>query len=135
MLKLSRQTDYGLMLLTALAKEQSKDYISLSQIAEKYKLPYKFLTRIATKLKSAQIVTSREGVAGGYRLSMAPQHITLAHVIQTLEKNIGLTDCVYGKSCPAKTVCHHQSVMQELSDKLMLSLSQKTIQDLVNSKR
>lgn len=59
MFNISKQSDYGLLMLEYL--KDKRDYISLTEIVEKLKLPKRFLARIASKLVSARILLSREG--------------------------------------------------------------------------
>jgi DNA-binding IscR family transcriptional regulator len=51
MLTISKKSDYGLLFLTTLARQDSDQFIPLSAISKDQDLPYKFLSQIAIELK------------------------------------------------------------------------------------
>src|SRR3990167_8577050 len=83
MFRLSQKADYGLILLSDLAK--SKSLTSVSKIANKNQISPKFLSQIAHDLKEAGILTSKEGVLGGYTLAKSARDIKLLDVLKILE--------------------------------------------------
>ena len=82
MFKLSQKADYGLMLLSSLAR--SKKLIPISAIAQKNQISPKFLSQVANELKRAGILTSKEGIAGGYSLAKSAGEIKLLDVLKFL---------------------------------------------------
>jgi Rrf2 family protein len=133
MLKLSKQSDYGLILLEALAQSEPKAYISLTTIATKHSLPYKFLGQIATKLAAHHLIKSKEGSGGGYSLAKKPASITLDQVVTALDGPIAPTACMKGRSCRCVDSCLHADVMRQLSTSFTQSLKGYTLADLLKS--
>ena len=70
-MKLSKRGEYALRSLINLgiAFEVGRSLVQVSEIAEKEKLPIKFLEQIVQALKEAGIVVSVRGKFGGYRLA------------------------------------------------------------------
>ena len=84
----SARADYGMCAVLELARvysESSEQLITSEKIARDQNIPSKFLEGILRELRQANIVLSRRGPDGGYRLARAPQEITVADVIRALD--------------------------------------------------
>jgi Rrf2 family protein len=86
-------------------------------------------------LKSAGIVESRRGVAGGYRLSKPPEKISLALVIRHIEGPLAPVSCVSEKfysrcSCPDEARCGIRSVMKDVRDAIVNILEGVSVAEL-----
>lgn len=131
MLSLSKKSDYGLVLLSALARQPASVHASLRQLSRDHHLPYKFLSHIALSLKSAGIITSKEGLKGGYRLQHSPSQINLYRVLTALEGPLALTPCLKGFACSRKATCSHYHLIAKLSHHLISTLKQTSLADIV----
>lgn len=130
MLRLSRKVDYGLAFLSALAGEP-KEWVSLAGVAEERGISVKFLSQLAGSLKDAGLVTSREGVGGGYKLAKRPSSIDLKQVIEALEGDTALQSClVKSGSCPIEKGCTHKPMWVRIQKKLDGMLAGVSIEEL-----
>jgi len=79
---ISAKTEYACIAVLELAVryEQGKP-VRIREIAEANGIPSRFLVQILLQLKSAGIVGSTRGAAGGYQLVKPPGEITLAEVM------------------------------------------------------
>ena len=85
-MKITRQGDYALRALLALAfATEDQKTLSIRQISETDKIPYKFLEQIMVHLKKTGFVKSTKGKYGGYCLARPAQKITLGEVIRAVE--------------------------------------------------
>jgi len=85
-MKLSAKTEYACLAMLQLAEEYDLgEPVQIRRIAEKHGIPSRFLVQILLQLKSASLVASTRGAAGGYRLSRSPDQISLADVIEVME--------------------------------------------------
>jgi len=130
MLKLSKKVDYGLLFLTALARSGNKEFVSLKKVAEKYKLPYKFIGQVASELNQAGVVQSREGVKGGYKLAKKARDISVGEVVKVLEGKISPVGCMRGVECDCEKECGHKEVVKKMARKAQRFLESQTIEDL-----
>ena len=130
MLKLSRQVDLGILLLTDLAGLKNGQTLSLSNWAQTKHLPYRFLTKIALSLKQAKLITSKEGRTGGYRLAKGISQISLGEVIARLEGRTSPVACLRGEQCPAFPYCRHKKVIIGVSGLIDNYLSKVTLKEL-----
>lgn len=131
MFRLSTRADYGLILLSSVAKameDKSGSYISISTIAQKNKISPKFLSQIAQDLKKAGIITAREGVAGGYTLAKAPSQIKLMDVLKVLDGELVEGKCFEDDH---ECVCGAGEMWKEMKAQLEATLGTKTVADLV----
>ena len=139
-MKLSLRGEYALRVLLVLGLEYELSVISIQAISRQQNIPKRFLEQILNDLKSAGLVQSRRGVAGGYRLARPPQEISLASVIRHIEGALAPVSCVsqrfYEKcSCPDESRCAIRSVMKEVRDTVVKVAERITIADLCERSR
>ena len=136
-MKLSVRGEYALRALTVLGLDYSEgdSVLRIQEISNRQRIPKRFLEQILNDLKAAGIVESRRGMAGGYRLRMPPDRITLAEVIRYIEGPLAPVSCVseryYEKcSCPDEEKCGIRSVMKEVRDAIVKILENVTVAQL-----
>src|SRR6267142_4310638 len=118
-MKLSLRGEYALRALLVLGLHYGDKVIPIGVISEQQNIPKRFLEQILNDLKSAGILESKRGIAGGYRLKVPPDRITLAEVIRHIEGPLAPVSCVserfYEKcSCPDEDKCAIRSVMMDV---------------------
>ena len=59
--------------------------VPLSEIAERRRMPLKFLEQIMLVLKKAGYVTNRRGIGGGFTLKKSPDSITIGEIIRLVD--------------------------------------------------
>ena len=144
MFRLSTRADYGLILLSALAHPGGEvkvsagehtggvsvgnNFVSISSVAKKNKISPKFLSQIAVDLKKAGIVTSREGVSGGYTLAKSAKEIRLLDVLKILDGEIVAGKCFEDDH---ECVCGAGDMWGDVKSQLEETLGRKTVADLV----
>jgi Rrf2 family protein len=141
-MKLSVRGEYAIRAMQVLARDYQEDdsVVRIQEISEKQNIPKRFLEQILNDLKSAGVVQSKRGVAGGYRLKRKPEHITLAEIIRHIEGPLAPVSCVseryYEKcSCPDETRCALRSVMKEVRDTLVNAMESTSLADLAERAR
>src|SRR5437879_5600291 len=139
-MKLSLRGEYALRALLVLGLNYGESVVRIQTISEHQNIPKRFLEQILNDLKSAGIVQSRRGVAGGYRLAKRPEEITLAAVVRHIEGALAPVSCVserfYEKcSCPDESRCAIRSVMKQVRDAVVKLVEKLTVADLCESAR
>ena len=141
-MKLSVRGEYALRALLVLARDFQEDdsVVRIQEISRQQNIPKRFLEQILNDLKSAGVVESKRGVAGGYRLRRPPQRITLAEIIRHIEGPLAPVSCVserfYEKcSCPDESRCAIRSVMKEARDAIVRIMEHTTLADLAERAR
>jgi FeS assembly SUF system regulator len=93
MLRLSKLTDYGLVLLTHMAQDGAPGVRTAHELAERSRVPLPTVSKILKELSRAGIVASHRGRHGGYSLSRPADQISVAAVLEALEGPVALTEC------------------------------------------
>lgn len=141
-MKLSVRGEYALRALLVLGRDYLEDdsVVRIQAISDQQNIPKRFLEQILNDLKSAGIVESKRGVAGGYRLHKPPDRITLAEIIRHIEGPLAPVSCVSEKfyekcSCPDESRCAIRSVMKEVRDSIVKVMEHTTLADLATRAR
>lgn len=121
--------------LLVLGVNYDQPVVRIQTISEQQNIPKRFLEQILNDLKSAGVVESRRGVAGGYRLARRPEEITLAVIIRHIEGALAPVSCVsesyYEKcTCPDESRCAIRSVMKEVREAVVKIVERTTIAEL-----
>ena len=93
-LELSRQGDYAVRAMLALAADGDGRWRSVSAISAEMAIPERFLPRIMRVLGEAGLVKARTGRTGGYRLTRPPQEITILDVLMAAEPADEIPRCI-----------------------------------------
>src|SRR5262249_38275016 len=134
-MKLSLRGEYALRALIVLGLNPGKEVLRIHTISAQQNIPKRFLEQILNDLRTAGILESKRGLAGGYRLRMPPEEITLAKRIRLIEGPLAPVSCVsenfYEKcSCPDEEKCGIRSVMKEVRDAIVQILEGVTLTQL-----
>ncbi len=112
------KAEYGVRLLIQLGLKGPDRPVALKAIAEAENLPLAYLERIAALLKKAGIVEATRGAHGGYRLTRAPEQITMDEVVLALEGAIAPMDCFLDDR-EGRVLCSHHESGEHCSTKLL----------------
>lgn len=134
MLTITKQSDYAMLFLSNLIGK--KNYVPLSNLVEKTKLPQRYLARIAAELVKNKIVVSKEGKIGGYKLVTNLSEITLHDFLKIFEKEVAFCKCSDADyCCDYQEICQHKSFFKtKLNQVLIQGLKQYTLADLLKIK-
>jgi len=132
MFKLSKTTDYGIVLLAQLARDSSTRPQNARELAASSDLPVPMVSKVLKSLAKEGLLDSHRGSKGGYRLACEPEELTVVEMIRALEGPVGLTDCAIGPSlCEHETICAVREPWQMISRVVEQALADVTLADLV----
>jgi Rrf2 family protein len=139
-MKLSLRGSYALRALMVLGLNHDQAVVPTQAISRAQNIPKRFLEQILNELKSAGLVKSRRGVAGGYRLARRPEDITIATVVRRLEGALAPVGCVSERfyercSCPDETRCALRTVMKDVREAVVEVVENVTLADLCERHR
>jgi Rrf2 family protein len=134
-MRLSKKTEYALRALMYAARFPEGTTFQIRDLAEKNRIPKKFLELILLELKNAGVLASRRGVGGGYLLARRPEAIRTDEVFEVFEGP--LAPSPRGKT-PGKSSGQEASpvvakVVLEASRAAAEVLSRWTLADLVRA--
>ena len=126
-----RETDYALRALGKLG--QTDDFLSVSALAEGEGVPEVFLRKIMQRLHSADVVESRQGPFGGYRLARPAGEVTLLEVIEVVQGPLVMNECFGAEeTCERRAACSFRARLAEMQVDLNARLDGITLAELVS---
>lgn len=137
--------EYGLHTLLWLIAEQPKR-ASSRDLAEMQGVSAAMLAKIMPKLEKAGIVTSSDGITGGYELAKPPADISVLEVVDAIEGERKLFDCkevrrgcvLFGGTPPPWSVdgvCRIHAVMLRAERRMRSELDRTSLADLARGGR
>ena len=101
-----------------LAQHYDKGYVFLKDIAKRQEISQRYLEKIISLLKTAGLVKSSRGAYGGYVLSRKPTDITLGEIMQTLEGDLSIVECVDSPGCCSRVeTCMTRDIWKDIKEK------------------
>jgi Rrf2 family protein len=84
-MKLSRTVAYALQATLQLAARDTSEPTPCSRLAAEGGMPERFLLQILRSLVTHGVLRSTRGVDGGYKLTRAPEEISLLQIIEAID--------------------------------------------------
>jgi len=128
----SRRTDYATRALIALALEGGGP-MKLEELARRTGAPQSVLEQLMPTMRTAGIVRSERGPAGGYRLNKTPEEITLERVVRLFQGQlapIGYATRSHPDTCPKFVADSLRDTWGEVRDATIEILEQTSFADL-----
>ena len=113
------------------AATTSRSRVRIKTIAEAQGIPQRFLVQILLQLKTAGLVTSVRGAAGGYQLSRPPEAISLAEVINAIDDRSLTLHSALGETIRTPAVETLLVVWKKIQLEEQRTLSTLTLAELV----
>jgi Rrf2 family protein len=133
-MKLTSRSEYALLALIHLARQETENYVSVDSIAQAQGIPPKFLEQILLALKRAHFLRSTKGQHGGYLLAKSPKQISLAEVIRLFDGALAPTESVsenFYESTPIEKEKNIVKVFKDIRDYTSRMLETTTIADVL----
>ncbi len=130
MLRISRLTDYGTLVLAQLSREGDQP-TSAADVASATGIALPTISKLLKLLAKAQLVTSTRGAQGGYRLARAADDISAEDIIDALEGPVHITECSADDSqCDFETICNVGNAWQRINVAIRRALGDISLSDL-----
>ena len=131
MLRISKLTDYGTVVLARLAGD-TQAVCSAADVSEATGIALPTVSKLLKSLARAEIVTSTRGASGGYQLARDPREISAADVIDALEGPVSITECSASDShCDYESTCSVGNAWQRVNIAIRHALDEVTLVDLL----
>jgi len=135
-MKLSTRSRYGVRLMLSLAVSDTGNPVLLKDIASSEGISEKYLSQIIIPLKGRGLVSAFRGAHGGYLLSRPASDIKLREIIEPLEGDLSLVECVGGPNiCGRSVLCVTREIWDKMSLLLADFLDSVTLEDLAKMYR
>src|SRR5436190_11983185 len=130
---LTKKSKYGLKALLILAQHAGQGPMLVTDLAERERIPKKFLETILLDLKRHGLVQSKKGKGGGYFLRRRPDEITVGQVVRLLDGPLALVPCASQTAympcddCIDEAVCGIRMAMKAVRDATAKILDHTTL--------
>lgn len=137
MIKLSKLTDYGIVVMTYFARAPGESVLTARQLASMTRLPIPTVGKVLKTLSRGGLLISHRGVRGGYSLARAAREITVVEMVRVLEGPVGLTECSSSAPglCEYERCCPVRTNWQLINETVATALSCLTLADMANPMR
>jgi FeS assembly SUF system regulator len=130
MLRMSKLTDYGTMVLAQLAASQP-GWTTAGQVAAATHLAQPTVSKLLKALVHAGLVVSTRGVQGGYALARPAASISAAEILDALEGPVALTECSSARGCcDLESYCRVGTAWQRINQSIRKALEGVSLADL-----
>jgi len=131
MFRISRLTDYGIVIMAHLAECQDNDTHNARELAKDTRLPAPVVSKILKALTRAGLLVSQRGSKGGYSLARPPAEIPVVEMIAALEGPVGITECTIAPgACAQESSCQVRDPWQRINSAVHAALAKITLADL-----
>lgn len=135
MLRISKLTDYGTVVLAHLA-ENPAVVCSAADVSTATGIAPPTVSKILKSLARAKLVCSTRGANGGYRLARDPIDVSAADVIDALEGPVSITECSATDShCDFEHVCSVGDAWKRINLAIRQALQDVSLSDLLKTNR
>ena len=134
-MRIPQKWQYALRATFELAARDTRDAVKVADIADAQAIPPRFLEIILNQLKGAGIVESKRGSAGGYRLALSPQTVTVGDILRRLQgasDPVGCGSAHGGEDCRFSGDCVFLPMWERAWQAMWTVYDDTTLQDLVD---
>lgn len=131
-MKLSRLTDYAVIVLTKLSFADDEP-ASAARLSEELMLPQPTVSKLLKMLAKAELLIAQRGAAGGYRLSRSAAAISIGDVIAAIEGPLALTACIDEREedvCGVQSFCGMRGNWAVVNTAVSDALNRVTLADM-----
>lgn len=130
MLRITKITDYGFILLAHMAT-QDKDLLhNAKDLAAAIGIPLPTVSKVLKILTQGGILQSHQGSKGGYSLARPSGEISAAEIIEAVEGPVAITDCSSAEGCERN--CQVSPSWQRVNGAVIGALKDLSLADMAN---
>lgn len=135
MLRMTKQADYAIVLLTYMARRRPGACFNARDLAAVSHLGLPIVSKILKLLTRGEVLDSQRGVKGGYRLARSPELIQVGEIIEAVEGPIAITECtdIDGSDCATESLCPVRGHWQRINQAIVEALEGITLAEMTDS--
>lgn len=134
-MRLTQHTDYGLRLLMYVALKNGQR-CTIREAAESFAISRNHLMKIASLLQHHGVLNATRGKGGGLQLAKPANSLRLGDLVQTLEPDMALAECLgENNQCVVTSQCLLIGVLSDALQEFLRSLNQYTLEDICAPKQ
>ena len=132
MIRMSKETDYGIVVLAYFASAQGSRKHNAREVAMESQLPLPMVKKILKILAREGLLLSHRGAKGGYSLARRGERISIAEIVKAMEGPLAMTECIEAPGeCRHEPVCGLRTSWQRINEIVFEALDRMTLSDLI----
>ena len=135
MLRITKMTDYAVLILANLALHDNK-LLTAKEISSETHISLPATQKILKKLNRKNLVISKQGASGGYTLDSETKSLSVAILLEKLDGDLSITQCSSNDDkCEVEDFCNIGNAWQMINQRVQLALNDITLGDLIHPTR
>lgn len=133
-MRLTTKSEYSLLGLIYIARNEKKGFIKVEDICHKYNIPKKYLEQLFLVLKQSRFLKARRGARGGYKLALPAEKISIAQIIRLMDGALAPTESVsmyFFSHTPLEREKKIMAVFKEIRNYVANKLEHLKLSDLI----
>ncbi len=130
MLRITKITDYGFILLVHMANQEEGVLHNAKDLSAAIGIPLPTVSKVLKILTQGGILQSHQGSKGGYSLAKPAGQLSAAEIIEAVEGPVALTDCSGEEGCERN--CPVSPSWQKVNGTVIGALARLTLADMAN---
>jgi len=135
MFKIAKSVEYSILALRHIALNSNGNLLTAREIAENENIPFELLAKLLQKLARGNILESAQGTRGGYFLRSSINEVHLSDIINAVDENIQITDCMVPEptsaNCSSLENCCLRAPMLKLQNRIENLMGEITLEELI----
>ena len=132
MLRITKMTDYAVLILANLALHDNK-LLTAKEIASETHISLPTTQKILKKLNRKNLVISKQGASGGYSLDPQTKKLSVATLLEKLDGDLSITQCSSNDDqCEVEDFCNIGNAWQMINQRVQWALNDITLGDLIH---
>lgn len=131
MFKLSKMTDYALVIISCLDK--NKVAMDTKELALQTAISYHTVAKICKNLVKQGLLISKRGAKGGYELAPHCYEISFLAIIEAIEGPLIITECgLKDFHCVLADKCGVMTPLKKINGLILAALSSHTLESFIS---
>ncbi len=134
MIRITRETDYALLILAHLHRRSGGGVYSARDVSSWAGVSLPMASKILKALARSGLLVSNRGAKGGYGLARELESISVADVVRAIEGPISLVECVSNPgNCDQESTCLTSQSWKRINDAVEGALQGVSVSELVGN--
>jgi Rrf2 family protein len=133
MLRLSKKVEYALIAMMHMSSRGTNRLTTARELSLAYHIPSELMGKVLQNLSKKGLITSVQGIKGGYKLNKPLKSITLKEILQALEGPFKIVNCMNKKNetfCDQHLNCTIKNPMGIIQSRIEKMFDELNLQEI-----
>lgn len=138
MIRFSKKMEYALIAMLYISEKNSGELTTARELSDSFNTPPELMGKVLQNLARNGLITSVQGVKGGYQIDIPLPDIKISSIISAMEGPIHLVSCSIPNSkdtCEQQRFCNIKNSVTYIQNKITNLFDNISLKDLQNLNR